>query len=125
MDKVIESWLSFLGIRIFIAKKRLPHILRAMGKENIYITSLQNNGVKGSNPLPRYLLITFKQPDVRQVYKHELPVVVTHSSITVDEIRTCTCPNLQARSKADSPPLFVLQELQPLSNSTSTCTGNK
>ena len=103
----------------------LPHILRAMGKENIYITSLQNKGVKGSNPLPRYLLITFKQPDLRQVYKHELPVVVTHSSITVDEIRTCTCPNLQARSKADSPPLFVLQELQPLSNSTSTCTGNK
>ena len=87
-----------------------------MGKENIYYlylyyisTEQGSERVKPSTPC--CLLITFKQPDLRQVYKHEL--VVTHSSITVDEIRTCTCPNLQARSKADSPPLFVLQELQP------------
>lgn len=36
-----------------------------------------------------------------------------------DPVHTCTCPNLQARSKADSPLLFVLHELQPLSSSTS------
>lgn len=124
MDKVIESWLSFLGIIIFIEKKNASTYIASNGKrKHLYYISTEQASERVKPSTPCCLLITFKQPDLRQVYKHEL--VVTHSSITVDEIRTCTCPNLQARSKADSPPLFVLQELQPLSNSTSTCTGNK
>ena len=92
-------------------------------RKHLYYISTEQGSERVKPPTPWFLLIIFKQSDMRKADKYEL--VVTCSLITVDKIHTCTCPNLQARSKADSPPLLVLQELQPLSNSTSTCTGNK
>ena len=56
-----------------------------------------------------------------QAYRNEFPFFQISSGLKFVNIHTCTCPNLQARSKADSPFLFVVQELQPLSRSNSVC----
>ena len=56
-----------------------------------------------------------------QAYCNEFPFFQISSGFKFVNIHTCTCPNLQARSKADSPFLFVVQELQPLSRSNSVC----
>ena len=56
-----------------------------------------------------------------QAYHNKFYLFQISFGIKFVNIHTCTCPNLQARSKADSPFLFVVQELQPLSRSNSVC----
>ena len=56
-----------------------------------------------------------------QAYHNKFYLFQISFGIKFVNIHTCTCPNLQARSKADSPFLFVDQELQPLSRSNSVC----